>query len=1058
MIKIKDLSFFVLLIILISLTFNGYSQKTIKFEDYNIEFKKGIELFNKEKYGSAQKYFEDIVNKYKGLNYNNDFRSDAEYLSAICAIELFNKDAEYLLINFINENPESPRIKSSYFQMGKYQYRKKRYNKAIEWFEKIDKYDLNNTDLAEFYFKLGYSHFVMEDFEKASKAFYEIKDSDTEYSVPAIYYYSHIAYNNKNYENALMGFEKLSNNVTFAPIVPYYITQIYYYQNKYDKVIEYAKPLLESANTKRQPEIARIIGESYYRTNKFENAIYYLEYYRERTEFFSQDDNYELGYAYYRTKNYSKAKEFLVNATKENNIITQNAFYHLGDCYLKLEDKNSSRLSFASAGKMEFDKLVKEDAIYNYAKLTYELSISPFNEAIKAFYKYIELYPNSEKHDEIYGYLAQVFMTTKNYKDAIESFENIKKVTDDIEAAYQKVTYFRGLELFNDLKFSDAIINFDKSLNNSKYNETYKAMSLYWRGEAYYRLKRYNEAINSYNQFLLSPRAFGTEEFKIAHYNLGYCYFKQKDYSKAITWFRKYTSYLPDSKSKMIGDANIRIADSYFINKDFNNSIDFYNQAIKVNVSDIDYSLFQKGMCLGLLKEYNEKIIVLNKLINDYSKSSYCDDAMYELGRSYEAISENEMAISTYNKIIDEYPNSSYVVKSLLQLGMAYFNADNNSDALIAYKKILEKYPGTDEAKDALYGIKNVYVDNNDVDGYINYTKGLGNFANVSLSEQDSLIYITAEKVYMSGDCKNAIDKFTSYVEKFPTGSFIINSNYYLADCSYKAKEYEIALKGYKFVLQQGKTKFSEHALLNSARINYELGNYSEALINYSELEKIAEIKSNQLEAKNGKMKSAYYSKSYSESIKYAINVLLVEKLPDEIFRLSHYILAKSYLEQKDLISAKDELQLLSKDPKSQEGAEAYYLLAELDYKNKKYEAAEKLIFEFIEVNTPFQYWLGKAFILLADIYIDKQNQFQAKQTLQSIIDNYSNKTDGIIEIAKEKLELIIESEVADKQLKEMIDYQIKFDDNADGKYDKLFIEENKVLENENINLNDSIK
>ena len=139
--------------------------------------------------------------------------------------------------------------------MGKFQYRKKKYKKAAAWLKKVDLYDLSNDELAEYYFKLGYSYFMIDSTGKAGKAFYEIKDSDTKYAVPSQYYFSHIAYTNKNYETALQGFLKLTSNDIFAPLVPYYITQIYYMQNKYDKVIEYAPKLLDSATSKRFPEI-----------------------------------------------------------------------------------------------------------------------------------------------------------------------------------------------------------------------------------------------------------------------------------------------------------------------------------------------------------------------------------------------------------------------------------------------------------------------------------------------------------------------------------------------------------------------------------------------------------------------------------------------------------------------------------------------------------------------------------------------------------------------------------------------------------------------------------
>jgi hypothetical protein len=62
---------------------------------------------------------------------------------------------------------------------------------------------------------------------------------------------------------------------------------------------------------------------------------------------------------------------------------------------------------------------------------------------------------------------------------------------------------------------------------------------------------------------------------------------------------------------------------------------------------------------------------------------------------------------------------------------------------------------------------------------------------------------------------------------------------------------------------------------------------------------------------------------------------------------------------------------------------------------------------DFISKNTPHQYWLAKSFLLLSDIYLQKEDIFQAKHTLRSIIDNYNIDNDGILDDAKTKIAII---------------------------------------------------
>ena len=137
---------------------------------------------------------------------------------------------------------------------------------------------------------------------------------------------------------------------------------------------------------------------------------------------------------------------------------------------------------------MNFDKKIKEESLFNYAKLTYETGYSPFGEAIAAFEEYIDNYPGSERIQEVYDYLVATYMQIKNYKAALASLDKIANKDARLQEAYQRVAFFRGLELFKNMEIDASIDMFDKSLKYQKYNMSMRARAIYWRGEAYYRL------------------------------------------------------------------------------------------------------------------------------------------------------------------------------------------------------------------------------------------------------------------------------------------------------------------------------------------------------------------------------------------------------------------------------------------------------------------------------------------------------------------------------------------------------------------------------------------
>jgi len=726
-----------------------HAQKTLSLSHPDKDFLRGKELFEREKYGAAMDRFDAYL-----IDNENTialWKEESAYLKALCAVELYHNDAQYLLFSFIKQNPESPLLNEACFAMGKLAYRDKQFGNCLRWLGKVEHMDLSEEDEAEYFFMKGYSLFRRKAYEEARVALYEIIDSEDRYASPATYYYSHINYMQGNSETALKGFLSLSDDETFSPITPYYVAQIYYMQEKWDLVISYAPGLLESVTEKRYAEMVRILGEAYFNKDMYPEAVKYLSQYHEKTSYTLPGDKYMMGFAYYMTEKYDKAIRYFKMVSLNKDELAQSALYHMADCYVKLEDKYQARLSFAAASKMNFDPLIKEDAAFNYAVVTYELSITPFNEAVQGFARYISLYPASERTDEAYNYMVLAFMSTRNYRNALSALERIRKKTPDIERSYQRVAFFRGLELFNDLQFMEASNKFDASLKYGQYDRTLKSLCYYWKGESQYRLKNYDDAMMHYQNFLRTDGSVELREYAVCHYNMGYCEFKKENYREALTWFKRFESIGKERNKKVIGDAYNRIGDMYFIDARYQQAIEYYDMAIANAIADVDYALFQKGISLGVMKNYPKKIEILARIPEKYPNSSYIPDALYETGRSYFILLQSERAISYYKKILNEQPNSSYVSKALVQLGLIYYNQDQPEQSIAHYKRVVEEFPGTREANNALLGIKNVYIENNQVNEYFAYVESLGGEVDISVNEQDSLSYMAAENIYLEG-------------------------------------------------------------------------------------------------------------------------------------------------------------------------------------------------------------------------------------------------------------------------------------------------------------------
>ncbi len=979
------------------------AQQTAIYYDPDEDLKEGIELFYKEKYGAAQDRFNRYLNRTAGKEATS--RIDAQYFESICALRLDQRNAEVKIEAFLDEYPESAKANEAAFEMAKISFQQEKYRKAVRWFQKVNSKRLSSEEKTEYAFKNGYCFFEEKEFDRALPYFQEILASESEYTDDATYYYGYIQYLKGNYETALGYFLKLTEDKSFKGIVPFYIAQILYLQEKYEEVIDYAPGLMKNADNDQRTEIARIIGDAHFRLKKYAEAVPYLEQYRRGVSKMNRQEHYQLGFAYYMNNQLQEAVGELEQVKDGDDPLSQNSNHLLGGILINLDDKYKARNAFRKASILEFDKAIQEESMLNYAKLNFDLSIS--GETIKAFEEFLTTFPDSKYNDEVYDYLVKAFINTRNYKDALVTLDKIENKNSDLKSAYQRIAFYRGLEMFNNLRFKDAINMFDKSLEYGWFDAKLKALCHYWTGEAWYRLESYDYAIEAYNKFLISNQAYNLPEYNLAHYNLGYSFFKQDKYTDAMSWFRKFTGRIGKSDDKLLTDAYNRIGDCYYINRSYWQAIEYYDKASALRSDDADYALFQKGFTLGLVQRPNKKIEELDKLISVYPKSNYADDAMFEIGKSLVEIEDKDGAITTFRKLISTYSTSSFVRKSYLQLGLIYYNGEQNDQALDMYKKVVNTWPESPESKDALAGIKNIYVDQNRVDEYFDFIKSAGQGADVSVMEQDSLSYIAAENIFMEGDCTRARQYFDRYLQRFPNGQFLLNAHYYRADCYFRSAEYDKSLSSYEYILSRGSSEFSELAQIRTAAIYYHQEKYEQARVIYVKLVDVAEVPANIMDARIGLMRSNDKLKRYPDLIKSANDVLYTDKIPDEIIREATFKLGKAYLETGKSDEAFDVFSIVAKDASTLEGAEAKYHRAQIQFNKGNIAEAEKEVLDFLDKNTTHQYWLARAYILWSDIYMTKDDLFQAKATLQILNENYDRQDDGIRTMVADRLNKI---------------------------------------------------
>ncbi len=964
------------------------------------QFRHAETLFELEKYAAARALFESIADA--DSEGDQMLKIQASYYVALCAAELDNKDAEYLLEKFIETYKESSMINQAWFKLGTLQFRKKGYRNALRSFNEVKEIALSNKELAELYFNKGYCYLRQGDFPRARQNFNQLRNTQTVYTIPATYYYAHLAYVENDFEKALNDFEIIKNEEPYSQLIPFYIVHIYYEQRRYDKVIELGEPLYISNKTRQNPEVGRMLGDSHYRLGNYDKALLYLEnYFINNRRRLTREEFYQMGYLYYLAERYQDAIRYFQPAIGTDDSISQYAYYHLADVYMKTNQKQYAGNAFYSAYRLPFNTFIREDALFNYARLSLETSVNPYNESLKALNQYLEDFPNGLRRQEALSYLVHLYLSANNYREALASIENIKVRDQRLNEAYQKITYNRGIELFNDRDFFNAVVMFKKSQENN-IDGTIFANSLFWTGEAYFRLSQFDLAINYYNRFLSAPGARNLPLFHIAHYNTGYAWFQQKNYNQAIQSFNHFLKNETKENVKIVSDAYLRIGDSHFISKRYQDAIPNYDKASHINSGESDYATFQKARSQGALGNQVGKITTLRAFQHQYINSPYAAEAFYEMGNTSLIINQNNEALQFFNTLITNYPASNLVKTALMKTGLVYFNISDNNKALETFKKVVKDYPGSPEAHEAIANIRNIYVDLNRVDEFITYSQNLS-FVQVTDREQDSLIYIAALNKYMENDCPSAKLSFANYLKRFPLGFYSLNANYYKAECEFRSNQLAEALQGYENVIALPRSEFTERSLQQAARINQTMNNYIKAREQYIQIEELSGNPANRIEAITGQLFTSYKLDDHYAVLTAADKLIIDSRVPETSLAEIHLMAGKSAMALKQDAKAVESLrQTIRFSPQGSFGAEASYYLALILCEQNKNEDAEDTIFDLAANYASYDHWVASGFILLSDIYRKTGNIFQARQTLLSVIENHQG--EALREVARNKL------------------------------------------------------
>ena len=958
-------------------------------------------LYESKMYVASEREFDELSGCI--IDKTSAFNARVEAGKTLCAIALRRADMEGMVMNFEKAFPHDPQVSIIKFKLAEVMFDNSDYETALSLFEQIRERSIFKAQRIEYRFKKAYCYMRMGKYEDALKGFIDVSSSQvSSYTYPSIYYTAYVYYIQKEFKKAFPLFEKSKQDTRFVTLSSYYAIECRFMTKNYDYVVSQAPALYESLGQDLQKNLARMLSESYFAMNDNSEAKKYLDLYVASGGSLSRKDNYLAGVVSYSLGSYEEALNSFSDVVGNTDTLGQSSYYYSANSYLKSRNKIAALKAFKMAADCDFDKVIKEDAMFNYAKLSFDV-----NSDISQFENYVNMYPKSGKDEVINTYMSAAFLAKKDYVAAIEIINRIKNPSREVSANLQKAALARAIQIIDDGGFRTAMPYLQMSLNNN-YNQRVGFIASYWLAECNYRNDNFSEALRINNELISNSDFRMTGEYPMAIFTNAYSFFKSGNFAEAIKWFNTYSKY--DTKNvKNHKDALLRIADSYFMLGSYEEAASAYeNVTTKYGTSNDLYAEYQCALSYGLTGNDLKKISILKDAVDGGSSALLYPQVLYELGRTYVQRGSNTKASECFNDLLNRN-DSTFYSKALLELALINANLGEYDRALKYYERIIRETPMSECVQDAVAGVESIYEIKNKPEEFLAFLDKVGMSNVKTAGEKEQMLFNSSEQIYLSGNYPAAMNSLQSFLSRYPNGVKSAQAYFYLAESLKATGRNEAAADAYYQVMKRGEGDFAEAATLNYARISYKLGHYNQAADAYESLSYISKNENNKQEACSGMMMSYYKIRKYDKAINEAQRVLNMNNVPDDVSRKAKYVEAKSYRVTGYRDLAKPLFVELSANTLDEIGGESTYILIQDLYDAGDFEEIEKKVYEFSDSETPQVYWLAKCFIVLGDTFADQEKWKQARATFESIKKGYQpvNNSDDVpqqVEIRLNKL------------------------------------------------------
>ncbi len=931
---------------------------------------------------------------------------EALYLDAIARSILSSTDGEARLLGFIEKYPHSAYLPYAQMRLGEWYFVRQQYRSAAYWFKQYDALLLPDemAEASDYYLAFSLMRDGRDD--EALSRFKPLRGTDR-FGTDATFYSGYLLAKAGQADQAAPLLRRLINNRTYGGYAAAYLADALLSQGKYTEALEavsLGETRSDNSNDVRT-SLLRSGGMAAANIGERSRAISYLKDYVRTTEEPGRMELLTLGKELYESGRHEEAMTYLrrVSDNGAQDFMSQLAYYYEGLSQLSLRHTREAQAAFERAVAVGAYPNLTESATFNAALAAYSNTPGRLSEGTTKLEDYLNSYFGGEFATQAIAHLGDAYLNDPDVPKALSGIDRIKPLPGALSKVRERVRLRSANTLLDKGDTSAAAREYDDIIKSNSDN-TSVAEAYFWKGEVAYRNGDYATAIASTRKYL-EVHPSDTPINPNAYYNLGYAHYSLSQWPEASSSFREYLRVNPDVTADEETVVYNRLADIEVQMRRYDQALALYDQAIRKGGKEADYAHFKRGMTFGYLKKYREKADFLALLSGRFPTSEYVPEALFEQGRALSLLNDEGAAQNVFRRVFETYPNTAIAPKAGVQLALSYFNLHKLQEAARIYEKVIRKYPGTDEAKSALEDLKSISVDLNRVEEFTQLVSEVGATGVISLTEQDSLAYLAAERVIGEGTSAEGRAALDKYISAYPSGAFVDKAMYSRALLAHKDRDYRDAISILERLLPtiSGNRQLETDALkLLAASLDASNQQGKAAEVYLTLARKVAGERSSFVEKAAERARqsgSTDFSLALARDIETG-GIAVNDRTKSIVYSDAVDLLAKSNRKEDALRYAERLLTL----PDLGGHARAQVVKALDLYDKEKIKESQTAVQKVINKGTTDTYWLARGFILLADTYAKQGDNATAKSYLESVKNNYTNTNDGIHDMIRERL------------------------------------------------------